>query len=215
MTKEQEALVRIISFCSNIHRGIALLALLASAACTGSANGTPASAATTDPVARGLYIVNAGGCHDCHTPLKMGAQGPEPDMTRALSGHPETINVATPPNLGKGPWLSAGSATNTAFAGPWGISYAANLTPDQNTGLGIWTEKMFVTAIRTGRHMGTSRPINPPMPWPAFRNFSDDDLHAIWSYLRSLRPTTNHVPDYLPPPATTASAAGVIKDNRP
>jgi hypothetical protein len=214
LTKEQEALVTINSIGSNISRGIGLLALLASAACTGSAQGTPAATAKTDPVARGLYIVNAGGCHDCHTPWKMGAAGPEPDMTRALSGHPETVSVSTPPNLGQGAWLSASSVTNTAFAGPWGISYAANLTPDQNTGLGIWTEDMFVKAIRTGRHMGTSRPINPPMPWPAFRNFSDDDLHAIWSYLRSLRPMTNHVPDYLPPPATTASAAGVTADVR-
>jgi hypothetical protein len=144
----------------------------------------------------------------------MGAQGPEPDMSRALSGHPETESLPAAPNLGQGPWISAASVTNTAFAGPWGISFAANLTPDTNTGLGIWTEDMFVRAIRTGRHMGTSRPINPPMPWPAFRNFSDDDLHAIWSYLRSLKPLTNHVPDYLPPPTTTASAEGVAKDVR-
>ena len=81
-----------------------------------------------------------------------------------------------------GPWLWAGAATNTAFAGPWGISYAANLTPDQNTGLGIWTEEMFVKAMRTGRHMGSSREILPPMPWPALRNATDEDLKAIYAY---------------------------------
>ena len=199
---------------SNMRWGIGLLALLASACAAPGAQTTVGSRpATSDPVALGRYIVNAGGCHDCHTPLTMGSEGPEPDMTRALSGHPETVAVSTPPTLGKGPWLAASSATNTAFAGPWGISYAANLTPDTNTGLGIWTEDMFVKAIRTGRHMGTSWPINPPMPWPAFRNFSDDDLHAIWSYLRSLKPMTNHVPDYLPPPAT-ASADLAPKDAR-
>jgi hypothetical protein len=198
---------------THIRLGIGLLALLVSTAC--AAPGAQERKGAGDPVARGLYIVNAGGCHDCHTPLKMGAQGPEPDMTRALSGHPETVRVATPPNLGDGPWVSAGNATNTAFAGPWGISFAANLTPDTNTGLGIWTEDMFIKAIRTGRHMGVSRPIAPPMPWPVFRNYSDEDLHAIWSYLRSLRPMTNHVPDYLPPPTTTASAAGVSTDARP
>jgi mono/diheme cytochrome c family protein len=206
MTKEQEAVVKINPFCSNIHRGIALLALLASAACTGSAKGTAAAAAATDPVARGLYIVNAGGCHDCHTPLKMGAQGPEPDMTRALSGHPETVSVATPPNLGKGPWLSAGSTTNTAFAGPWGISYAANLTPDQNTGLGIWTEEMFMKALRTGRHMGASRDILPPMPWFNYGKMTDEDLRAVFAYLRSIPPIHNRVPDPLPP-ATAPPAA--------
>ena len=201
---------------TNIRWALGLLALLTTTACAqpGAQTRTAAAAAAGDPVARGLYIVNAGGCHDCHTPWKMGAQGPEPDMSRALSGHPETESLPAAPNLGQGPWISAASATNTAFAGPWGISFAANLTPDTNTGLGIWTEDMFVRAIRTGRHMGTSRPINPPMPWPAFRNFSDDDLHAIWSYLRSLKPLTNHVPDYLPPPTTTASAEGVAKDVR-
>jgi hypothetical protein len=101
--------------------------------------------------------------------------------------------------------LWAGAATNTAFTGPWGVSYAANLTPDQNTGLGIWDEKMFMTAIRTGRHMGTSRPIMPPMPWPAFRNASDDDLKAIYAYLRTIKPVTNHVPDVQPPAAPAAT----------
>ena len=208
----------------NIARGAALLALLIAGACAApGAQTRNTSGAATDPVARGQYIVNAGGCHDCHTPLKMGANGPEPDMTRALSGHPETVSIGTPPNLGKGPWQWAAAETSTAFSGPWGISFAANLTPDTNTGLGIWTEEMFVKAIRTGRHMGTSRPINPPMPWPAFRNFSDDDLHAVWSYLRSVRPITNHVPDYVPPPTTiadqnaspSAQSQGAAKEGRP
>jgi hypothetical protein len=85
------------------------------------------------------------------------------------------------------------------------VSYAANLTPDQNTGLGIWTEEMFVGAIRTGKHMATSRPILPPMPWPAFRNFSDEDLKSIYAFLRTVKPITNHVPDVQPPgaPRTT------------
>ena len=193
----------------NGRRGLALLALAASAACaTPGAQTQTATTAATDPVTRGLYIVNAGGCHNCHTPVKMGDSGPKPDMTRALSGHPETMAIGTGPNLGQGPWLWASAATNTAFAGPWGISYAANLTPDVNTGLGIWTEDMFIRAIRTGRHMGASRPIAPPMPWQTLRNYSDEDLHAIWIYLHSLKPLTNHVPDYLPLPTQTASAAG-------
>ncbi len=100
-----------------------------------------------------------------------------------------------PAAKGQGPWLWSAAATNTAFSGPWGVSYAANLTPDQNTGLGIWTEDMFVNALRTGRHMGTSREILPPMPWPAFRNASDDDLKSIYAYLRSIKPIVNHVPD--------------------
>ena len=100
----------------------------------------------------------------------------------------------------------ATAATNTAFAGPWGISYTANLTPDQNTGLGIWTEEMFLKAIRTGRHMGVSREILPPMPFAMYRNFTDEDLAAIFAYLRSIPPVKNRVPEPLPPRATAAAA---------
>jgi len=157
-----------------------------------------ASMAPAASVARGEYLVKTMGCHDCHTPWKLGPHGPEPDMARALSGHPEQIG-RLPARPGSGPWVWSGAGTNTAFAGPWGVSYTANLTPDQNTGLGIWTEEMFVKTIRTGRHMGVSRPINPPMPWPAYRNATDEDLHAIYSYLRTLKPIVNHVPEYQEP----------------
>jgi hypothetical protein len=115
-------------------------------------------------------------------------------MSRMLSGHPENMPVTKAPKL-DGPWMAAVNNTFTAWSGPWGISYTANLTPDQNTGLGIWTEDMFIKAIREGKHMGTSRPILPPMPWPAFRNLSDDDLKAIFAYLKTIPPVANHVPD--------------------
>jgi hypothetical protein len=157
------------------------------------------SATQARAVERGRYLVSAMGCNDCHTPFKMGPNGPEPDMSRALTGHPEEIGKLGVFVFAPGPWGMAASKTNTAFSGPWGNSYAANLTPDQNTGLGIWTEDMFLRAIRTGRHMGVSRPINPPMPWAMFRNLTDDDLKSIFAYLRSLKPVTNHVPDYEPP----------------
>lgn len=110
-----------------------------------------------DAVKRGEYLVKIGGCNDCHTPLKMGANGPQPDMTRMLSGHPEELKLPSPPKLPAGPWVWLGAGTNTAFAGPWGITYSPNLTPDQNTGIGIWTEDKFVRAIRLGKHMGQSR----------------------------------------------------------
>lgn len=167
-----------------------------------------ASSAKADRVKRGEYLVNAAGCHDCHTPWKMGTNGPEPDMSRMLSGHPETISIVTPPSLANTPWVWASTGTNTAFAGPWGISYTMNLTPDRNTGLGIWTEEMFVKAIETGKHMGVSRPINPPMPWPAYRNFSEDDLKSVYAYLRTIPPIVNHIPDYVPPAQTTTTEEG-------
>jgi hypothetical protein len=133
----------------------------------------------------------------------MGPNGPEPDMSRALSGHPETMPITKPPAMTE-PWVMAGAGTNTAWAGPWGISFTANLTPDQNTGLGIWTEEMFLNAIREGKHMGTSRPILPPMPWPMYRNLNDDDLKAIFAYLRTVTPVSNHVPDPMTPEQVAA-----------
>lgn len=179
---------------------IVLAATLAAGCGRSSEASGPGVAAKPSPdaVARGEYLVKIMGCNDCHTPFKMGPQGPEPDMGRFLSGHPEQIGALPFATL-EGPWTSAASATNTAHSGPWGITYAMNLTPDQNTGLGIWTEEMFVNAIRLGKHMGTSRSIMPPMPWPAFRNATDGDLKAIYAYLRTIKPIVNHVPDYQPP----------------
>lgn len=150
-------------------------------------------------VQRGEYLVSAMGCHDCHTPWKLGPRGPEPDMSRALTGHPADM-VMPPPKLPEGPWLWMGAATNTAFAGPWGVSFTANLTPDDETGLGKWTEDMFITALRTGRHEGKGRPILPPMPWPMIRNLNDDDLKGIFAYLQSLKPVRNRVPAPVDPP---------------
>ena len=157
-----------------------------------------------DKVARGKYLVATSGCHDCHTPLKPGANGPEPDMARALSGHPQSLVMPPAPALPPGPWLVTMAATNTAFAGPWGVSFTANLTPDADTGLGQWTLKNFVDTIRTGRHMGRGRPVLPPMPIPAYSNFTDDDLEALYSYLRTITPISNRVPEPLPPAQATA-----------
>lgn len=158
-----------------------------------------AIAPAADPVARGGYLVNAIGCDDCHTPKVMGEMGPEPDMTRRFMGHP-TGPITELPVLPEG-WITASNADLTAWAGPWGISYAANLTPDEMTGMKVWTEDMFLAAMREGRHMGTSRPILPPMPWQMIRNFNDEDLKAIFAFLQSLPPIENEVPLPTPPAA--------------
>ena len=148
---------------------------------------------------RGKYLVAVAGCSDCHTPMKMTAKGPAPDMERMLSGHPEAVKLPEAPKP-QGPWIWSGAATSTAFAGPWGITYAANLTPDKNTGLGIWTQDMFVSALRTGKHWGQpgARDIQPPMPWKSYSQMTTDDLKAIYAYLQTLPPVANHVPDYQP-----------------
>jgi hypothetical protein len=155
--------------------------------------------AATDPAVRGKYLVATSGCMDCHTPLKMGPNGPEPDMSRMLSGHPEGLQMPPVPALPEGPWLVVSSATNTAWAGPWGVSFTANLTPDPDTGLGKWTVADFKNTIRTGRHLGRGREILPPMPIPVYNNFTDADLEAVYAYLRTIPPVKNRVPEPRPP----------------
>ena len=66
-----------------------------------------AAAAPADVVARGKPLVTVAGCNDCHTPWKMGPDGPEPDMSRMLSGHPEQMELPAPPKLPDGPWVVA------------------------------------------------------------------------------------------------------------
>lgn len=157
-------------------------------------------AAQHERIARGKYLVTAVGCHDCHTPMKMGDSGPEPDMTRMLSGHPEGVK-APPAPAGEGLWGIRATLTMTAWSGPWGTSFVANITPDRETGIGAWTEDNFVKTIRTGRHMGNGRPVLPPMPIPAFQNFNDEDLKSIFAYLQSVPAIKNRVPAPLPPAA--------------
>jgi hypothetical protein len=145
-------------------------------------------------VKRGAYLVSIMGCNDCHSPKIMTPQGPVPDPERLLSGHPSNVPVAK---------YDAGTAKNwilfngmlTNYVGPWGISFSANLTPD-STGTGSWTEQQFIKAIREGKYKGldNTRPLLPPMPWPEYRNATDDDLKAVFAYLRTIKPVKNVVP---------------------
>jgi len=163
----------------------------------------PSPMSQAERVRLGEHLVATSACHDCHTPWKVGPNGPAPDMSRKLSGHPEgmVLPPAPPPS---GPWIVSAAATNTAWSGPWGTSFTANLTPDKETGTGAWSEQNFVRAIRTGRHMGQGRPILPPMPVPVYQNFSDDELKSIFAYLQSIPAIKNRVPAPLPPVAAAA-----------
>jgi mono/diheme cytochrome c family protein len=153
-----------------------------------------AGAGATGSVARGKYLVESSGCHDCHTPWTMGPNGPAPDMSRALSGHPSSVTLPPPPEP-KGPWIGFSTDTNTGWGGPWGVSYSRNLTPHKENGLGEWTEQQFVDTIRTGRRQGRGRELLPPMPWPVYKNLNDADLKSIFAYLRTLPPSDNKVPE--------------------
>lgn len=177
-----------------------VLALIGWSSCskpsqTATSSGVERSADSDAQVlARGKYLSTVMACGDCHTPLRIGPNGPEPDVSRTFSGHPGDLALAMPA-LPEAPWGWMGTDSNTAFAGPWGVSFAANLTPDENTGIGVWTEEIFIQTMRSGRHWGVARPILPPMPWPAYKELADDDLKAIFHYLKSLPPVENPVPE--------------------
>lgn len=187
---------------------VAALALALAGACNGEATAPDATsaAAAAAPldreamVERGLYLVTVGGCHDCHTPWKLGENGPEPDLSRSLSGHPADLEVPEAP-AASGPWTIAVAGTMTAWRGPWGTSFTANLTPDDETGLGTWDAETFKATIRNGRHMGRGRPLLPPMPAPNYAQMTDRDLESVFAYLQSLPAISNRVPAPRPPAA--------------
>jgi hypothetical protein len=149
-------------------------------------------------VERGEYLLTVGGCQDCHSPKKFGPKGMEIDSSRMYSGHPSgsPLPPPDPKTAQPGQWLQMAPDV-TAFAGPWGITYAANLTPDSATGIGAWTEEAFIKTLKTGKHLGleNGRPILPPMPWYNLAQMKDEDLSAIYAYLRSIPPIQNKVPE--------------------
>ena len=170
------------------------------AAETPAAGAAPAALTGAAQIERGRMLVIGGGCHDCHTPKKMGPKGVEFDMDLQLSGHPESSGVPKPFVNAKGsPYLIHANDHLTAWSGPWGVSFAANLTPDQNTGLGIWTEDMFVKALKEGKHMGAGREILLPMPWFWYGQLPEDELKAMFAYLKTIKPIANRVPVPLTP----------------
>ena len=148
-----------------------------------------------DMIKRGNYLMITSGCHDCHSPKNFGSHGEMTlDSSKLLSGHPAAAPM--PPvnlkSLQPGQWMSL-SGDLTAFVGPWGMSYTANLTPDTASGIGTWTEENFINTIRNGKHLGNGRPIMPPMPWQFISQMNDDDLKAIFAFLKSLPPVKNVV----------------------
>ena len=159
-----------------------------------SASGDIAVGASTAAIDRGRALATFGGCHDCHTPKRMTSAGPILDSTRLLSGHPAgDIPPMDHGALADSAWPIAATADMTAWKGPWGETFAANLTPDA-TGLAGWTADQFIQTMRTGRRAGTGRALLPPMPWQNLTALSDDDLRALFAYLQSLKPVSNTVP---------------------
>src|SRR5690606_494743 len=165
-------------------------------ACTsGSTAETAVQEVTMDSlVKRGSYLVNAMGCDDCHSPKSFGPQGPEVIEELRFSGYPSGRALASVDKAATQSWMLLGH-DGTVAVGPWGASFAANLTSDE-TGIGNWTEEQFIRALREGKSKGLEegRPLLPPMPWLVYRNLSDHDLKSIFAYLKLSKPVNNLVP---------------------
>jgi len=160
----------------------------------------PENPYSQEQIQRGEYLVTMAGCNDCHTPWVFDPDLgiPRIEMSRMLSGHPQG---APDPAASPGPGdIGVIGPTFTSFAVPFGVMYSANLTPDIETGTGTWTEEMFLGIFRKGRHLGgDGRGVLPPMPWWWFRNMPDEDLIAVFAYLRSIPPIYNPVPEQAVP----------------
>lgn len=145
-------------------------------------------------VAKGNYIITTGMCDDCHTPKKMTDKGPQFDMDRRLMGHPSDLPLPRLPKDVIDSWILM-DMNFTYFVGPWGLSYAANITSDP-TGIGLWTEEQFFRSMREGKHKGIAngRDLLPPMPWEVVAQRTDEDLKAMFAYLQSTEPIRNIVP---------------------
>lgn len=177
---------------------VSVLALLV--ACNGDKTSSKPIAITQDSlIKRGDYLVRTMGCDDCHSPKAFGPKGPGIVEGKRLSGHQAGTKLGPiDPSVMKNGWVLF-SMTGTAVVGPWGTSYAANITSD-STGIGMWTEEQFFRAIRKGLYKGLegSRPLLPPMPWEVYKEMTDDDLRAIFAYLKSTDPVKNPVPAFTP-----------------
>lgn len=164
-----------------------------------------------DPeLAEGERLVHNLDCGACHTPKVMTPHGPRPDVPRLLSGHPATETLPPVPEgvIDPAGWAGLFNAQLTAWAGPWGVTFASNLTPDEETGIGSWSLELFTESMRTGTHVGETRPFLPPMP--TYARLTDEELQAIFRYLRSIKPVSNKVPASMP----STPSAGEAKSAR-
>jgi hypothetical protein len=153
-----------------------------------------------DLIKKGEYLVTTIGCNDCHSPKRMGDRGPEVIPELMLSGYPgdRPVPKASADALKNGWGLL--NSDFTSFVGPWGESFAGNLTSDP-TGIGNWTEEQFKKALTQGKFKGVDggRMLLPPMPWTNWANLKDEDVKAIFLYLKSTPPVRNIVPAPIPP----------------
>lgn len=154
----------------------------------------------TNAIEQGRHLVAIMGCNDCHSPKRMGPNGPEVIPELLLSGYPADRPIVKMDSKLIKEGFGMFYPDLTAGAGPWGMSFAGNLTPD-GSGIGNWTEAQFKKALTEGKYKGLDggRALLPPMPWPNYKELTNEEVHAIFSYLKSIKPVNNVVPSPITP----------------
>ena len=153
-------------------------------------------------IERGKRLVELGGCSMCHTPKIKTAMGYRPDKDRFLSGYPEDKDL---PNLPYAEVVAGESDRSfyttdaTIWVGRWGVSFAPNLTPDPETGIGAWTEDDFINVFRGNQHFPEGQEIVTPMPINVYSQLSFFELRSIYIYLQTIEPISNEVPTRIYP----------------
>lgn len=160
-------------------------------------------------VERGQILTVEHGCVFCHSPKVTEEDDLIPDPDKLFSGHPSDKKLPDIPAdiIGYDKWFGLYTTGFTAWGGPWGISYAANITPHKENGIGKWSEKDFINVIRLGIHSSFKRTLMPPMPWNEINRLSDEDLGAIFVYLQTVKPIDNKVPESVPMKSTEDMAS--------
>jgi mono/diheme cytochrome c family protein len=147
----------------------------------------------------GEHLVTVSACHDCHSPKDYTKPGSGLDSSHLLAGY---IGSKVPDVNRKDAQTNGWAITKdqTAWIGSWGITFSSNLTSD-STGIGTWKEERFIYAIRNGKYngMASDRNLLPTMPWVMYENMTDEELKAIFAYLKSTKPIKNKVPPPIPP----------------
>ena len=153
-------------------------------------------------IERGKRLVQLGGCSQCHTPKIKTTLGYKPDKDKFLSGYTQGQELPDLPYAE----IMAGETEKTFYTtdatvwvGRWGVSFAANLTPDPETGIGSWKEEDFVDIFRGNKHFAEGRQVISPMPVNVYSQLSFFELRSIFVYLQTLPPFVNDVPMRIPP----------------
>lgn len=184
--------------------GMCIILLISACQETTTENAEPEvqaqSPSPEEVIAHGKYLVTIMGCNDCHSPKRMGEMGPELIPELMLSGYPSDRPVVKFDSEMIKEGFGMFYPDLTGAAGPWGVSFAGNLTPD-DTGIGTWTEDQFKIALTQGKFKGmeNGRPMLPPMPWVNYVDMKDEDIHAVFMYLKSIPAVENVVPPPITP----------------